>query len=159
MDFELLVPVIVIAFDRRLINRPVHSLHLAISPWVLDFRQALFNSIFATTHVEHVVHVDSLWAVRITRCKGELKTVIREGGVYFIRNGFDERCQESLCRTPTGCLHQLDEGKFTRQINRHIKIELSFRSLHFHDIDVEVADRIGFQLSFRRLIAFDLWRP
>src|SRR3954449_11154838 len=41
-------------------------------------------------------------------------------------------------------------------VDRHEEVELSLGGLHFGDVDVEEADRIGLELFLCRLVAFDL---
>jgi hypothetical protein len=38
-------------------------------------------------------------------------------------------------------------------------IELALRGLHFRDVGMGKADRIGLELTLGRSIAFDLWQP
>ena len=44
-------------------------------------------------------------------------------------------------------------------VDRDEEIELALRRLHFGDVDVEEADRIGLELALGRSFAFDLRQP
>src|SRR5208282_5743856 len=56
-SFELLMPIVMVAFDGGFLDRPIHSLHLAICPRMLDLGQTVRNAIFLASHVEHTRHV------------------------------------------------------------------------------------------------------
>jgi hypothetical protein len=46
---------------------------------------------------------------------------------------------------------QLDEGEFARAINVHEEVEPAFCRLTLGNVDMEEANRVGFELLFRRL--------
>ena len=75
MGFELLMAVIVVAFDGGFLNGPVHALHLPVGPWMPDFGQAVLNAIFLTPHVKHMGHVPGSRTISIARREGELDAV------------------------------------------------------------------------------------
>ena len=62
---ELLVAVIVIAFDSCLLDGPVHPLDLTIGPGVFDLGQPVLDAVFLTAHIEHVGHISGRWTVGI----------------------------------------------------------------------------------------------
>jgi hypothetical protein len=74
----------------------------------------------------------------------------------LVGNGGDQRDQEGGGRQPVGALHQLDESELARAVDSHEEIEFAFGGLHFGDVDVKEADRIGLELLLRRLVAFDV---
>ena len=53
-------------------------------------------------------------------------------------------------------LMQLDKGEFRRSIDGDKEMELAFFGPHFGNVDVEEADRIGFELLLRRLAPLDI---
>jgi hypothetical protein len=53
---------------------------------------------------------------------------------------------------------QLDKREFRRSIDGDKKMELAFFGPHFGNVDVEEADRIGFELLLRRLAPLDIRR-
>lgn len=46
----------------------------------------------------------------------------------------------------------LDEGRFAGAIDSNIKVELTLGSLHFGDVDMEMANGVGFEFSPDRLV-------
>ncbi len=53
----------------------------------------------------------------------------------------------------------MDDGKFAGAIDGDVEVKLALGSLDFGDVDVDVADRIGFELLPYRLVASDLRQP
>jgi hypothetical protein len=51
---------------------------------------------------------------------------------------------------------QFDEGKLRCSIDRHEHVELAINRAHLGDVDVEIADRIGFELLLGGDLAVDL---
>ena len=70
--FELLVAVVMVAFDGGFFDRPVHSLDLPVCPWMLDLGQAVRDPIFVAAHVKHVRHRGGCGAIRVARRKSKL---------------------------------------------------------------------------------------
>jgi hypothetical protein len=153
MSFELLMPIVMVVFDGGFLDRPVHSLHLAICPRMLELGQTMHNAIFLASHVEQVRHVGGCRPIRVARREGELDAIVRFG---FYREGPNQGFQESGRRCSAGLFHQLHKGKFARAINGDIEIELPFSGLHLGDVDVKVADRIGLELAFLGLVPFHI---
>jgi hypothetical protein len=58
----LVVAVMMIAFDRRLLDGPVHPLDLAVGRQVLHLSQAVVDAVFAADSVENVVKGILRWA-------------------------------------------------------------------------------------------------
>jgi len=86
--------VVMEALDGRFLDRPVHSLDLAVGPRMLRFCQAMFNAIFTASHVEHVCYVPGGRAILVTGRVRELDSVVGENCMDFIGNGFDNRDKE-----------------------------------------------------------------
>ena len=53
----------------------------------------------------------------------------------------------------------LHEREFAGAVYRNEQVQLAFGGLDFSDVDVEEADRIGFELPLRRLVAVDIRQP
>jgi hypothetical protein len=70
-----------------------------------------------------------------------------------VRNGCDEVAQELRCDHLACLLMQFGIGKLGGAVDRHEKIQLAFCGLNLGDIDMQVADRVGFELLLRRLVA------
>ncbi len=49
---ELSMVIIMIALDGRLLEGPVHPLHLVVAPWMIHFAEAMFNIIVFTNPIE-----------------------------------------------------------------------------------------------------------
>ena len=64
--------VVVIALDGCVLDRPVHAFDLPIGPGVLDLGEAVLDAVFTATHVEHMGHVSSGWAVSVAWRIGKL---------------------------------------------------------------------------------------
>ncbi|KRQ07623.1 hypothetical protein AOQ73_12410 [Bradyrhizobium pachyrhizi] len=50
----------------------------------------------------------------------------------------------------------MHEDELAGAIDCHVEVELAFSGLELSDVDVEIADRIDFELLLRGLAAFDL---
>jgi hypothetical protein len=51
---------------------------------------------------------------------------------------------------------QFDEGELRHAVDRNEHVELALGGAHLGDVDMEIADRIGFELSLSGDLAFDL---
>ena len=49
--------IVMVAFDGGLLDRSVHSLDLAVGPWMPGFGEPVLDAVFLATHIEHVRHV------------------------------------------------------------------------------------------------------
>jgi hypothetical protein len=87
MSFELLMPIVMVVFDGGFLDRPVHSLHLAICPRMLELGQTMHNAIFLASHVEQVRHVGGCRPIRVARREGELDAIVRQDGLDSIGKG------------------------------------------------------------------------
>ena len=77
--------VIMIARDGGLLNGAVHSLDLAICPWMLDLGFSVFDAALAAGVAKYMLARDVvLFAV------GELDTIVCENGMNGVRNSFHE---------------------------------------------------------------------
>ena len=75
MRFELLMTVVVIAFDGRFLDRSVHALDLTVRPGVFDLGQPAPDAILPAADVEHVRHVSGGGTIGIARRERELNAV------------------------------------------------------------------------------------
>ncbi len=159
MCFELPMVVIVIALDGGILDGPVHPLHLSIRPRMLDFGQPVLDAILSAPHIEHVRDVARCWSIGVAGWKGELDAVVCQNSVDSVGNGVDQGDKEGRCRCPAGLSDQLHEGEFSRAINGDIEIKLAFRGLDFGNVDMEVANWIGFELPLIGLVTHHLRQP
>ena len=57
MAAQLVVIVVVIAFDGCVLDRAVHSFDLAVGPGMIDLGESVFDTVLAATQSEHVRHI------------------------------------------------------------------------------------------------------
>ena len=121
MASQLIVAVIVVAFDGSVLDGSVHSFDLSIRPGVFDLGQPVVDIIFAAAHIEHVGEIGCGRAIPVARRQGELDAIVGQDRVDFVRYGCDERFQEGRCGFPVRFLDELDEGEFACAVNGDIK--------------------------------------
>ena len=78
---ELVVAVVVVAFDGCVLDRAVHPLDLTIGPRVVRLGEPMVDAVFTADLVEAVDPVTRCPAIAVARQVGELDAVIREDGV------------------------------------------------------------------------------
>jgi len=66
-------------FHRRVLDRPVHPLDLAIGPWVVGLSQPMLDPVGLAGHVE--AHRPGIDGVAVPGLFGELDSVAGENGV------------------------------------------------------------------------------
>jgi hypothetical protein len=97
---ELVVAVVVEAFDRRLLDRPVHALDLAVRPRVSRFRQPMLDVEVGAGKLEGVSleqrvlcpqRLDLFRRPGATLGVGEVGAVVGQDCVDLVRNGGGER--------------------------------------------------------------------
>lgn len=86
---QLGVVVVVIAFDRCLLDCPVHPLDLAIGPGMLDLGESVLNVVLVADPVEDMVE-----GVFVVRHVGELDAIVGQHGVDGIGDCCDQVAQE-----------------------------------------------------------------
>lgn len=154
MAAKLIVAVVVIAFDGRILDRPVHPFDLAIGPWMVRFSQSVFYFICLVDHVE--AHRPRINCVPVPRLLCELDAIVRENGVDFVRNGFQQVLKKLPCGLAICFLNQLRHRKLAGAINGNKEMELAFLGSNLCDIDMELANRIALELLPLRLVACDV---
>lgn len=167
MRSQLCVRFIEVALDRRVLDRAVHSLDLTIRPRMFGRGQAMVDIGASAGELERMrpesaplrQHLLDLrrrpsLAARI----GEMRSVVGEHDVDFIGNGLDQREQEVGGNPGRGSLMQLDEGEFRSAVDRHKHVELPFGHADFGDVDMEIADPIGFELPLGGDLTVDFWQ-
>jgi len=156
VSFELIVSIVMVALNGRFLDRAVHALDLTVCPRMLDLGQAMFDAVFLAADIEHVRHVSSCRTISVARREGKLDAIVGEHRVDFVGNGRDQSFEEGCGGGPSRLPDQLHEGKLAGAIDGDVEVELAFGGLDFSDVDVEVTDRISFELLLGRLTAFDL---
>ena len=156
MASELVVGVVVIALYGRLFQSAVHSLDLAIGPWMVWLGQPVLDAVSAADLIEAVHTPARRRPLAVLGQLGELDTVIGQHGVGEVRASGDKRFQEGAGRGSIGFRVQLGEGVFGRSIDGHEEVQLAFFGPHLGDIDVEEADRVDFEGLLARPVALNL---
>ena len=54
--------------------------------------------------------------------------------------------------------NELSDGEFSRSVNAHQEIELTFSRLHLGDVDMEAHDGVALELLALGLVALDIWK-
>lgn len=106
MGLELIVAVIMIAFDGGLLDGAVHAFDLAIRPRVFNLGQAVLDAILTADTVEDVV-----CGIDMALMIGELDAVIGQYGMDGIGEACDQVAQELCRRHLARLLMQLDVGE------------------------------------------------
>lgn len=172
MFSELLVILIVEAFDRRVFNGSVHPLHLAIRPRVVGLRQPVLDTMRIANHVE--AHGAGVNLISVPGLICELDPIISEYGVDPLGHGFEEMFQELPSGFPISFVDQLGHCELARSVNANKEIQpivgktiprivfcpsSYFCGLHLGYIDMEEADRVAFELLPFGLVVADVLKP
>ena len=89
----------------------------------------------------------------------ELRTIVGENLMDFIRHNFDKLSQK-VSRNFACCpFMQLNEGDLRGTVNRDKHIEFAFFGAKFGNVDVEVPDGILFELFLWLLVAIHIGQP
>lgn len=144
--------VVMVTFDSRFLDRSFHSLDLAVGLGMLDFGEPVLDPVVTATDAEHVHHVSGSRPIGVARRERELDAIIGQDGMDFVGHGRNQRDQKGGRRCPACFGNQLDEGELAGPVYRYVTIELAFGRAHFGDVDVEVPNRIGFELLLRFLV-------
>ena len=126
---KLIVAVVVIPFDRRVLNRAVHSFDLTVprennppdcflilgTPWMVRFGQPVFNLICRADHVE--AHGPRIGCVPVAGLVCKLDAVVRENSVDLVRNGFQQMFEELSRRLAVCFVDQLRNSELADAIN------------------------------------------
>ena len=150
MTSELIVAVVVEAFHGRILDRAVHPLDLTIGPGMLDFGEPVINLMLVADTVKDMRECGCVaFLVR------ELDAVIGQHDVDAVRNRSNKIAQEICGSHFPRFGMQFDISKLRRAVDADEEIKLAFSRLNFSNINVKVADGIGFERLFHRLVAGD----
>ncbi len=154
MAAKLIVAVIVIPFDRCILDCPVHSLDLAIGPWVIWLGQPMLNPIRLADQIKpHLAERDS---VPVPWLLCELNAVVGQDRVELIWYRFKQVFQELPGGLAVGLLDQLGDGELAGAVNGDKEIKLSFLGSDLGNIDVEITNRVALKLLALGFVAFDV---
>ena len=162
---QLVVGFVVVALDGGVFEGSVHPLDLAVGPGVLRFGQAMIDAALGAGILKGVCPdrlsgVDGRLDIGGGRAgvpgRGEVSAVIGEHRVHPVGHGGDEMAQEVGGGAARDLLVQFDNGELGCPVDRHQQVKLALFGAHFGDVDVKVADRVGFELALGRSLAFDV---
>jgi hypothetical protein len=71
----------------------------------------------------------------------------------------DQAHEKGGSRTAPRLADHLHEGEFSGPVGGDVEVELALGGLDLGNVDVKVADGIGLERPFGRLVAFDLGQP
>ena len=123
---ELVVAVVVIAFDGGVLDGAVHPFDLPVGPRMVRFGEPVLDAMLAADLVEPMDAHACGPAIAVLRQVGELDAVIRQDGVQVIGDCFDQRFQERHGGRTIGLVMKLDEGELRGAIDPDIEVKLAF---------------------------------
>jgi hypothetical protein len=85
-------------FSRRILDSPVHTLHLAVGPRMLGLGEAMIDIVLGTSQLEGVAEEFLARHHRLDLCRtpafapwiGEVDAIVGEHGMNFVGNSFEE---------------------------------------------------------------------
>ncbi len=140
MAAELVVAVVVVAFEGSFFERAVHAFDLAVGPGMVGLSEAVLNVVLGADFIEDVLGGTSGGAP-----VGKLGAIVGEHGVQFVGDCGDQFAQELSGGAAVGLGLRASEGELRGSVNGHKQIELAFSSTQWGDIDVEVAEGVAFE--------------
>jgi len=155
---KLLVTLVAVAPDGRLLEGAVHSLNLTVGLGVMRLGQTMFDAEAPAGAIEGMAKPSGGRPLAVSRQIGELNAVVGEHRVDLIRHRCHQCLQKGASLARGRLQHELGESVFRGPVHGNKEVELAFLSPHLGGVDVEVADRMGFEL-LRRLVAFGLREP
>jgi hypothetical protein len=85
-----------------------------------------------------------------------LDSIVGEHDLNPVRHGGDKGLQEDARGLRIGLVDQPSDCQVRGAVDGDEEIELALRGLHFGDVEMKIADRVGLELAFRRGFAFNL---
>lgn len=165
---EVFVGLVVEAFDSGFFEGSVHAFDLAVGPGMFRLGEAVVDIGFGAGELEGVSaeefatfegELDLRRSGTAIAWSGEVDSIIGQHCVDGVRHGFDQ-CVQEVGRNPLrGLLMHLDEGELRSAVDSDQKIELALFGANFRDIDMEVANRVAFELLAPGPVAFDVGQP
>ncbi|GBR61292.1 hypothetical protein AA100600_2648 [Gluconobacter thailandicus F149-1 = NBRC 100600] len=136
---QLLMTVVMEAFDGCFLDCPVHPLNLTVRPGMIGFRQAVFNPVGFADHVE--AHWTRPRRIAIAGLFSELDAVIGQNGMNPVRDHAQEIFEEFPGRLPIGFFNQLCDCEFAGPVDSNEEVQLAFCGLDLRDIEMKEPDR------------------
>ena len=115
MGAELVVAIVMEAFDRRVLDRAVHPLDLAIGPRGGRPRKPVLDPVGLADHVE--AHLPGTGGVTVARLFGELDAVVGQDRMDAVGDGLRQMLQELPSGAPVGPTSHLGDGEFAGSVD------------------------------------------
>lgn len=145
--------IVVKALDGCFLDGSVHAFDLTVGPEVLYLRETMLNTVVVADPVEDMVE-----SIPIGGAVGELDAVVSQDVMNCVRHCCDDIAQE-LGRVHLASFDgECSESELERSINCYKQIKLTFSGLNLGNIDVEITDRMAFELLLRLLVTSHLWQ-
>lgn len=160
---QLIVAVVVEAFDGGFLDGAVHPLDLAVGPGMVWLGEPVFDVIRLADHVE--AHLARPGGVSIAGLFGELDAIVAAPRRPSVRS---RSCGCGRARLsagvrgtprPSACQPCRPAGSprtWQVAVDTNEQVELAFGGLHFGDIHVKEADRVALEALSLRLVALDV---
>ncbi len=143
----------VVRVDARIFESAVHALHVPICPRMFRFGQAVVNGMLEANLVKQ-----RLEGIFVVRTIGKLNPVVSQNCVDFIWNSIEKMAQEFGSDGTGRLLVYLKKCKLRGSVNCHKQVKLAFFRGYLSDVDVKIANGIGFEVSFLRCLLGNLGR-
>jgi len=168
MLFELLVSLVIVPFDRSVLEGPVHALNLPIGPRMLWPGPAMFDVVLFAgpsksmdSEKKRLLRLGFLllgpgWFRRVVH---EVCAVIGEHSVDGVGNGGNQSSEKIGRDSSRGAFVELGKGEFAGPVDGNEEVELTLFSSHLRNIDMEIADGVLPELLLCRLVTFDIGQP
>jgi hypothetical protein len=138
MLFQVLMRLVIVAFDRGFFECTVHALSLPMGPGMMRFGEAMLNTMLLAYTPEDIRE-----GLLILLAISELHAVVRQDGVDLVWDGSDEVAEELRRDGLDGLRVSLGVGKLAGAVDGDKPGELACFGTYFSHINVEGADRIG----------------
>ena len=156
MTAQLVMAVVVEAFDGRPLDGSVHPLDLSISPRMIGLCQAMLDAVALTRAIERMASEPRRWTVAVLRQVCELDAVVGQHDTDVIGDGLHQGVEKGRGGNGVGAVHELNEGELRGPVDADEEVGLASGGANFGDINVEEADRIAPEFLLRWLVALDL---
>ena len=123
---------------------------------MIGLGQPMFDPVFPTDAIERMAAKPGGRTSSVLRQVGELDAGVGEHNLDPVGHGGDKGLQDGARGLRSGLVDELSDRELGGAVDGDEEIELALRGLHFGDVDVEEADRIGLELPPRLFVAFHL---
>ena len=151
---QLLMTVVMEAFDGCFLDCPIHPFNLTVRPGMIGFCQTMFDPVGFADHVK--AHGTRPGRIAITGLVSELDPIVGQNGMDPIRNDAQEIFEEFPGRLPIGFLDQLCDSEFACPVNRHEEIQPAFSGLDFRYVEMKKTNWVALEALASGLVSLDV---